>query len=151
MKIAVVTPYWREDAAKLARCHESVAGQSVACTHVVAVNGAGRSEGRTEAAGIGFINKRAELWWRMREALDPYADAPIALPPDAALKADLCAPRWKQTAGGIQIEAKDEIAKRIGRSPDLGDAVCLALISTPKVVARREPRREMTPVSWMGV
>ena len=59
--------------------------------------------------------------------------------------------RWKQTAGGIQIEAKDEIAKRIGRSPDRGDAVCLALISTPKIAPVRRAPRETAPASRMGV
>jgi len=50
----------------------------------------------------------------------------IALPPDPELVSDLCAPRWKLTARGIQVESKDEIIKRLGRSPDCGDAVVMA-------------------------
>jgi hypothetical protein len=31
------------------------------------------------------------------------------------------------TAAGVQIEAKEDIKERIGRSPDVGEAVMLAL------------------------
>lgn len=75
---------------------------------------------------LGFVNLRAEAWWRLREALDPATGDTLALPPGARLRADLCAPRWTLRAGGIQLESKDEIRKRIGRSPDDGDAVVLA-------------------------
>jgi len=118
------------------------------------INGAAKAGGVSHDAGMCFVNKRAELWWRMREALDPKVDAPLMLPRDPALKADLCAPRWRQAVAGIQIEAKEDAARRIGRSPDRGDAVCMALIATPKVVERREPRRNGYGggggTSWMG-
>jgi hypothetical protein len=66
------------------------------------------------------------LHWKFREALDPVTGAGVALPPDQALAADLAAARWKFTARGIQVELKDEIRKRLGRSPDRGDAVIMA-------------------------
>ena len=84
---------------------------------------------------------RAELWWRMREALDPMNAQPIALPPDNGLRADLAAPRWKLAAAGIQVEAKADMAKRLGRSPDRGDAVCMALIATMKAGGRTKQAR----------
>ncbi len=72
-------------------------------------------------------NKRAEMYWRFREALDPDGGADIALPPGNELVADLCAARYKVLAGGvIQIEEKDKIKERIGRSPDMGEAIMLA-------------------------
>lgn len=74
----------------------------------------------------GFLNRRAEVWWKLREALDPAVGSRIALPPDDKLKADLTTPRWKPVKAGIQIEGKDEIRKRLGRSPDRGDAVTMA-------------------------
>lgn len=79
---------------------------------------------------LGFHNKRAEWWWKMREALDPEFGDDIALPPDPELLADLCAPNWKPCSKGIQVELKEEIKKRIGRSPDKGDAVVYALADT---------------------
>ena len=55
---------------------------------------------------MGFFNMRSENYWRLREALDPDAAEPIALPYDRLLKADLTAPRFRLTARGIQVEGK---------------------------------------------
>lgn len=76
---------------------------------------------------IEFYNLRAALMWRLREALDPARSPILCLPPDDQLAVDLSSPRWKTVPGGkIVIESKDELRKRIGRSPDRGDAVALA-------------------------
>ncbi len=109
---------------------------------VVAVNGGAKSEGFDKSGQLKFINLRSELYWRMREALDPNNPDPIALPDDAELLADLAAPRWWLTTAGIQVEPKrgkpgadgkaTGLVARLGRSPDRGDAVVYALISTPK-------------------
>jgi hypothetical protein len=75
-----------------------------------------------------FTNLRAAAWWRMRELLDPSqpGGSKIMLPDDEGLKADLTAPKWKvMSGGGIQIESKDDIRKRLGRSTDSGDAVVM--------------------------
>lgn len=79
-----------------------------------------------------FRNKRALLYWRLRESLDPRTGDKISLPPDTGLKADLCTVLWKMTPSGIQIESKEDIIKRIGRSPDKGDAVVYCSVNTPK-------------------
>lgn len=101
--------------------------------YTIPVNGAAGSRGTANTKmQLKFFNKRAEVHWRMREALDPSNPNPIALPPDTKLAVDLAAPTWWLGKGGIQIEAKDDIKKRIGRSPDRGDAVMLANIDTPK-------------------
>ena len=89
-------------------------------------NSANASMKRTRDGKLKFVNKRAEAWWRFREALEPNLGEPIALPPDQELLADLTTPRWKLTGSGIQIESKDDIRKRLGRSPDKGDAVVMA-------------------------
>jgi hypothetical protein len=105
----------------------------------VGVNGAAKATGRTKDETLSFHNLRAEVWWRMREELDPLNPNPIALPPDNGLRADLCAPRWKVSTTGILVESKEDIAKRIGRSPDRGDAACLALMTTEKDGQRPTP------------
>ncbi|MDP2618612.1 MAG: terminase family protein [Hyphomicrobiales bacterium] len=103
-------------------------GQGV---NVVAMHGGKPTDARDISGKIGFVNRRALWYWRMREALDPMAEHPISLPPDQTLKADLCAPRWKMTPRGIQVESKPDIIKRLGRSPDYGDAAVYALFDAP--------------------
>ncbi len=103
----------------------------------IAVNGVNFAEGSelTDKSGkFKFVNKRAEAYWKFREALDPKTGDDIALPPDPELKADLCAPRWKLTARGIQVESKEDIIERLKRSPDSGDAVVLSHILAPLIV-----------------
>ena len=74
-------------------------------------------------------NIRAEYHWRLRMALDPVHGDDLALPPGNEIVADLCAAKYKMMAGGvIQIEEKDAIKERIGRSPDVGEAIMLAYL-----------------------
>lgn len=94
---------------------------------VDAFNGSEKSVLTDVSGEIGFLNRRAAAWWTMRELLDPANGLEVALPDDDGLIGDLVAPKWKITSGGkIQVESKDDIKKRIGRSPDKGDAVVLA-------------------------
>jgi hypothetical protein len=95
----------------------------------VRVNGINFGEGsnaRDKSGRLSLANVRAEAYWRMREVLDPVDGDDIALPPDSVLLADLCTPKWKPTLRGILVESKEDIKKRLGRSPDYGDAVVLA-------------------------
>jgi hypothetical protein len=116
---------------------------------VVGFNGASASFAKTKDRQLSFYNKRAEAWWRMREELDPGQDggAILALPPDASVKADLAAPRWELTPRGIKIEDKDAIRKRLGRSPDDGDAIVMCLSEGSRAAAAelRRDRREARP------
>ncbi|KAF0146670.1 MAG: phage terminase large subunit [Rhodospirillaceae bacterium] len=94
---------------------------------VAGIHGAESAQGRDRSGRLEFANRRTELWWKVREALDPATGSNLALPPDRALLADLCAPRWTLRASRIQVETKEDIIKRLGRSPDRGDAVVYAL------------------------
>jgi hypothetical protein len=96
---------------------------------IVGFNGAMASSAMaTDGSRLKFANKRAEAYYKFREALDPsqVGGSVIALPNDSELRADLTAPRFEITARGVVIESKDDIKKRIGRSPDKGDAVVMA-------------------------
>jgi hypothetical protein len=75
-----------------------------------------------------FANMRAYAYWSFREALDPEKGDDLALPPDADILADLTAPRWSMQLNGVQVEDKDDIKKRIHRSPDKGDAIVLSAL-----------------------
>jgi len=100
--------------------------------NVVPINSAEKSLARDRTNKYGFANKRSELWWLAREALDPDHGDGLAVPPDGELRADLLAPRFKVTARGIQVESKDEIKKRIGRSTNKGDAFIYSLDMSSK-------------------
>ena len=93
-------------------------------------NGTMASSRKTKDGMLAFANKRAEAWWQFMEELDPDQEggSVIALPPDPELRGDLAAPRYDIKARGILLESKDEIRKRLGRSPGKGDAVVMALV-----------------------
>lgn len=100
--------------------------------NVLAVNGSETSTAMTRAGNLRFRNRRAEMYWLLREALDPTNPDPVALPPDSDLLADLCAVRYKVVTMGkvtaIQMRSKDEIREVLGRSPDKGDAVAMTFV-----------------------
>ncbi len=107
--------------------------------NVTGVHGAEAGHGRDKSGKLGFVNKRAELYWRLREALEPDNLHAIVLPPDTRLLADLAAPRWRLTPRGVQVESKVDIVKRLGRSTDRGDAVAYALMEGRRLSDRRRP------------
>lgn len=108
---------------------------------VVPVNGALPSEETDVTGSLTFANVRAAIHWNLRQRLDPANPVKVALPKDQRLFADLAAPRYRVTARGIQVEDKAEIKRRLGRSPDRGDAVILAAIRTPVFFDHRSGRR----------
>ncbi len=90
-------------------------------------NSASAPDGATDRTKtLTFRNVRAASYWKLREALDPDHGENLALPPDPELRAELCAPRWTLTSAGVQIEDKESIVERLGRSPDSADALVLA-------------------------
>ena len=94
---------------------------------VVPHNAAAGSDRLDRSGELGFANLRAEAWWGLREQLDPAYGGELALPHDDQLIGDLTAPTWRVTSGGrIQIESKDDVKKRLGRSTDAADAVVMA-------------------------
>ncbi len=95
--------------------------------HLYAYKGAEASTRRTADRKLRFVNRRSEAWWRFREALDPSQPhgSPISLPADSKLVSDLTAPVFEVTNRGIQVEPKKALVKRLGRSPDRGDAVVM--------------------------
>lgn len=103
----------------------------------VAYKGGEKATSNTKDGRLRFANKRAESWWKFREALDPnqIGGSRIALPNDPKLMADLASARIdpeKAQMGIIQLEKKEDIRARIGRSPDRGDAVVMAWSSGSK-------------------
>lgn len=109
--------------------------------------GAAASTKRTADGAMGFVNLRAQTWWELREALDPDQEggSPIILPPDPMLLADLTMPTFSVTNGPkVKIESKEDIRKRLGRSPDRGDAVVMAWWGGPRWKTDETKWREFT-------
>lgn len=93
-----------------------------------------------DGSGRGFENRRAQAWWRFREALNP--DQPggseVCLPPDPELAAELSVPMLIPDKRDIQIESKKDIRKRLGKSPDKADAVVMAWEPGDKAQKRKQ-------------
>lgn len=100
--------------------------------NVLAVNGSEASGAITKAGNLRFRNRRAEMYWMLREALDPTNADKIALPPDPELLGDLTAVRYKVVTMGkvaaLQMRSKDEIREALSRSPDKGDAIAMTFV-----------------------
>lgn len=95
--------------------------------------GSSGSTARSKCKNFTFYNKRAEAYWRFREALDPEqaGGSDMALPDDPRLVADLTAvlydvKRGKDVTMQLKITPKEDLVESLGRSPDRGDAVVMA-------------------------
>lgn len=105
-------------------------------------DGQAKAMGAARGSGLRFVNKRAEIYWRLREELDPDQEggSVIALPPDTELRAELAAQRWEVKTNGILLMPKEKIKDLIGRSPNKADAVAMCLSEGNKAAARRISR-----------
>ena len=77
-----------------------------------------------------YKNKRAEMWWEMRNWL--AGDMPVMIPDSDELHADLCGPTYKYDSNQRrQLESKDDMKKRGLRSSDCADALALTFNGEP--------------------
>jgi len=103
----------------------------------VHVNGINVGEGAVESNK--FANKRAEIFWNLREAFEA---GEVSLDQnDEETANQLGGLRYKVTSKGkIQIESKDEMRRRGMSSPDRADAIALAF--------NLSHRREIPELDW---
>lgn len=82
-----------------------------------------KSAGWTEDLRYKFANKRTEMWWTFRKALDPKSKHRIKLPLSSRLFAQLTTPHFRIDGNVLYIESKEDIRKRLaGASTDEADA-----------------------------
>lgn len=94
--------------------------------HVLPVNASERSDDE------GFYNRRAEIY---SYGAGMFESGKVSIPPDdSQLIEELSWAKYKQirSNGAYQVEAKDDIKKRYGRSPDHADALLMGLWATPQ-------------------
>jgi len=79
-----------------------------------------------------FADRRTELWWTLRDwirgeaAWSRLGEVDSGVVED--LRADLTAPKYQVLSSGkIRLESKELLQKRLGHSPDDGDALALAV------------------------
>lgn len=96
----------------------------------VAYVGSGKTPHRERSRKLGFANIRSAAYWNLRELLDPAFEPVLMLPPDDLMISDLTTPHWSVTTGvppKIAVERKEDVVTKLGRSPDRGDAVAMAM------------------------
>lgn len=93
---------------------------------ITPLNGASKSKRKDRSGQYGFSNMRAQIYWQFREALDPETGDDIALPDSRELYAELAAARYSVSGDAYKVESKEHIKNRLGRSPDLADAIVYA-------------------------
>ena len=77
-----------------------------------------------------FVNRRAEIAWKFREALER---GDVSLPDDDALIAELSAFQYDyDSKGRIKLELKDQTRRVLGRSPDKADACLLGFAAASR-------------------
>jgi hypothetical protein len=87
---------------------------------------------------------RAYVYWAVRDWLNPAHKNNAALPPDAQLAEELSQTKWEFMSNGkVKIESKEDIKKRLKRSPDKGDALALTFypVEELEVILLRERKR----------
>ena len=111
-------------------------------------NAAGRGEHTAQIVGVNvaeaasrpdkFMNLRAELWWELGRGLSESGGWDLGVMENAdTTVAQLLEPRWDvDPKGRVRVEPKDEIRKRLGRSPDNADALLLAYFAAGRTRVR---------------
>lgn len=80
-----------------------------------------------------FKNHRSQMWW---EGAEKFRQGLCPLPDEVPTRlfADLTAAHYSISADRmVEIEPKDQMKKRIGRSPDWADAYLMAIMDPPEL------------------
>lgn len=102
-----------------------------------------------------YVNKRAEMYDRLREAFERGL---LAIPADRELMDQLGVIRCEYVGSKMKILDKKKLKKLVGHSPDEADALALTFYRAPELLSRKArthvapDNRPLGPVaqSWMG-
>lgn len=97
---------------------------------VLPIKGSRKSTKKDSTSTYGFYNKRSEMWWKLREALDPDSESPLALPRSKKLKEELTSVRYEVVVRGgydvVRVQNKDDVRRKLRRSPDYANSLMYA-------------------------
>lgn len=95
-----------------------------------------------------YANRRMEMWAGLRD----WLRAGGSIPDDPALKSDLSTPVYGfDAAGRMMLESKDKIKDRLGRSPDMADALALTFAApVAATLPGNAPRKARTEYDLFG-
>lgn len=91
-----------------------------------------------------YANKRAEMWFKMAE----WIKGGGVLPKIPELVAELTTPTYTFQGDRLLIEPKEQVKKRLGRSPDLADALALTF-AYPVVAGDRSAQGYGPPADFL--
>ena len=112
---------------------------------VEAVNSAKRKGIPQPETELKMYNLRASLWWLLRKILDPANGCEPALPKNDRLRSELLSVRFEAQGMEIKVEAKQDIVKRLGFSPDEADAIVYSLLDVLSEPWGRHLQADATP------
>lgn len=110
-------------------------------TNIIEVNSSGKPDDDR------YLNKRVEMWDEMRKWIEDGG----SIPNMPALKTELSTPEYKFSRNGkMQLESKDDIKTKIGKSPDLADGLALtfAFRVAPKATRDTNPAQSMCKIEY---
>lgn len=115
---------------------DATGGWAAGAVDVMRSNGYSPIDVQFAAPGIDprYKNRRMEIWFLMAEWIKRGG----ALPPIPELVGELTAPTYTFAGGKMLLEDKDQVKKRIGRSPDLADALALTFGMVDMPAAMRD-------------
>jgi phage terminase large subunit len=103
----------------------------------------------TPALDKRYLNRRAEGWWDMAE----WVKSRGALPNLPGLVEELTTVTYSYKGGQLLLEPKDLVKKRLGRSPDLADALALTFMlpdgaRNPNLPFGFQPEHQHATTDW---
>lgn len=104
--------------------------------NVLAINSSSKPTSETKEKK--YYNLRSQMWM---EAGDEFDKGRVKLDQDYLLNGQLSSPKFKYTGSGkIQVEGKDEIKKRLARSPDRADCFVYGIYALKQVSSFQEEK-----------
>lgn len=138
---------WKEHPGKVYVDGVGIGGGVIANLKALGVDVLSVNSGERATQPEKFMRMRDELWWNMRELLDPANGYNICLPDDPELATELSCVTFSTTVENkILVEPKKITRRRLGgRSTDRADCLCLAYwrrFRLPKTPPPVKPKKD---------